>query len=463
MSAEHAVDVVVLGLGAGGEYAAIKLARAGLVVVGVERDLVGGECPFWGCTPSKLMIRGAHVLAEARHVDELAGRAVVEPDLGPTAARIREANHDWTDDGHSGPLREAGVRLVRGRGRLDGPGRVVVETTAGTETYVAGRGVVLATGTEADAPPVPGLAGTPYWTNREVVHATAAPARLGVLGGGPIGAELAQAFARFGSAVTLLEAGPRLLGPEEPEASAAVAAAFAREGIDVRTGVEVEQVDHGGRDGGGFRLRLAGDPGAEVEVDELLVATGRRPNLRGIGLETVGLDPDAGRVAVDERLRAGERLWAVGDVTGEGPFTHVAKYQAVGVVANVLGREVRPADYRALTRVTFTDPEVGAVGLTEQQAREAGVDVRVGLADVPRSSRGWMHGPGNEGVVKVVADAARGVLVGGTVAAPYGGEVMGLLSTAVHAEVPVEVLRGMHFPFPTFQRTIEAALKALDV
>ncbi|MCR6033784.1 NAD(P)/FAD-dependent oxidoreductase [Nocardioides sp. zg-579] len=461
MSPAHQVDVVVLGLGAGGEHVAIKLARAGLSVVGVERDLVGGECPFWGCTPSKLMIRGAHVVAEARHVDELAGYAHVEPDLGPTARRIREANHDWTDDGHSGPLEEAGVRLVRGRGRLDGPGRVLVETPAGPETYVATRGVVLATGTEADAPPVPGLAGTPYWTNREVVHATTAPARLGVLGGGPIGAELAQAFARFGSAVTLLEAGPRILGPEEPEASAAVAAAFMREGIDVRTGVEVERVEH---DGGTFRLHLPGAdlPGEVVEVDELLVATGRRPNLEGIGLETVGLDPAAGRVPVDERLRAGERLWAVGDVTGEGPFTHVAKYQAVGVVADVLGRDVRPADYRGLTRVTFTDPEVGAVGLTEEQARAAGVEVRVGRADVPRSSRGWMHGPGNEGVVKVLEDAARGVLVGGTVVAPYGGEVMGLLSTAVHAEVPVEVLRGMHFPFPTFQRAIETALRDLD-
>lgn len=451
------VDVVVLGLGAGGEHAAIKLAREGLEVVGVEKDLVGGECPFWGCTPSKLMIRGAHVLAEARHVDELAGRATVEPDLAPTARRIREANHDWSDDGHSLPLQEAGVRLVRGRGRLDGPGRVVVERTGGTEVYVARRGVVLATGTEADAPPVPGLAGTPYWTNKEVVHATAAPARLGVLGGGPIGAELAQAFARFGSAVTLLEAGPRLLGPEEPEASAAVTAAFTREGIDVRTGTEVRAVEHGD---GEFRLSL---PDGEVLVDELLVATGRRANLRGIGLETVGLDPDAGRIEVDEHLRAGDRLWAVGDVTGEGPFTHVAKYQAVGVVADLLGRAVRPADYRALTRVTFTDPEVGAVGLTEQQARDAGVDVRVGLADVPRSSRGWMHGPGNEGVVKVVADAERGVLVGGTVVAPYGGEVMGLLSTAVHAEVPVEVLRGMHFPFPTFQRAVETALRRLDL
>jgi len=217
---------------------------------------------------------------------------------------------------------------------------------------------------------------------------------------------------------------------------------------------------------GQFRLRIGGGAagaGEDVVVDELLVATGRRANLHGIGLETVGLDPDAGRIEVDERLRAGERLWAVGDVTGEGPYTHVAKYQAVGVVADLAGREVRPADYRALTRVTFTDPEVGAVGLTEQQAREHGVDVRVGLADVPRSSRGWMHGPGNEGVVKVVADAARGVLVGGTVVAPYGGEVMGLLSTAVHAEVPVEVLLGMHFPFPTFQRAVETALRALDL
>lgn len=451
---EHHVDVVVLGLGAGGEHTAVKLARAGLQVVGVERDLVGGECPFWGCTPSKLLIRGASVLAEARHVDQLAGKATLAPDLGPSARRIRDANHDWTDVGHARPMEEAGVRIVRGRGRLDGPGRVVVETASGAEVYVGARGVVLNTGTAPAVPAIDGLDATPYWTNREIVHATHAPRRLAVLGAGPIGAELAQAFGRFGSEVTLLEAGPRVLGPEEPEASAAVHAAFVREGIDVRTGVEVARIDHDGQ----FRLQV---DDAELVVDELLVATGRRTNLQGIGLETVGLDPDSTTVEVDEHLRAGERLWAVGDITGKGPFTHVSKYQAVGVVNDVLGRPGRPADYRAVTRVTFTDPEVGAVGLTEQQARDRGIEVRIGLAEVPRSSRGWIHGPGNEGVIKVVADAARGFLVGGTTVAPYGGEVLGLLSTAVHAEIPVETLRGMHFPFPTFSRAVETALNDL--
>jgi pyruvate/2-oxoglutarate dehydrogenase complex dihydrolipoamide dehydrogenase (E3) component len=454
MDSSGDVDVVVVGLGSGGQLVAHKLAEAGLRVVGVERRLVGGECPFFGCTPSKLMIRAAHTVAEGRAGRHLAGLGAhaAEPSLVPVATRIREVTHDWHDRAQVEDLEGAGVRVVRGHGRLAGPGAVTVETPDGPQTFRAARGVVLGSGTEPASLPIEGLDATPYWSNREAVHATEAPARLVVVGGGAIGAELAQAFSRLGSRVTLLEAADRLLAGEEPEAAQSVHDALVAEGLDVRTGVTIDRVDHAGV----FRVAVGG---GTVEAEQLLVAAGRRTNLHDLGLGTVGLDPGSDTVEVDERLRAGERLWAVGDITGKGSYTHVAKYQAIGAVRDVLGQDGPPADYRAVTRVTFTDPEVGAVGLTEAQAREQGIRVLTGHADIASSSRGWIHEA--RGVVKVVADADRGILVGATTVAPYGGEVIGLLATAVHAEVPVDRLRTMHFAFPTFHRAIEVALRDL--
>ncbi len=415
MAKSQEVDVVVIGLGPGGEYAAQKLSEAGLEVVGVEKALVGGECPFYGCIPSKMMIRAADALAEGRRVETLGGQIAVRPDWRLVSTRIdKQATNHWNDESHATRLEEAGVEIVRGHGRLDGPGRVQVKLASGSATYEARRGVILNAGTEPAVPDIEGLAATPFWTNREIVRLTELPDSLIVIGGGPIGAELAQALARFGVRVTVVEVADRILGPTEPEASAVIAEVFAKEGIEVITGATIDRVDHDG----GFQVHL-GD--RTLEAEQLLVAAGRRTNLSDAGLDTVGLDPEVRSIETDERMRAGERLWAVGDITGKGQFTHVSMYQGAVAVADILGQDGPVADYRAVSWVTFTDPEVAAVGITEQQARDAGLTVRVGQAEIPESSRGWIHQAGNEGIIKVVADADRGVLVGATAVSPAGG------------------------------------------
>jgi pyruvate/2-oxoglutarate dehydrogenase complex dihydrolipoamide dehydrogenase (E3) component len=447
-------DVVVIGLGVGGEHVAERLAEEGLDVVGVEAELVGGECPYWGCVPSKMMIRAGNLLAEARRVPGMAGSAEVRPDWGPVADRIRdEATDDWNDQVAVDRFTGKGGTFVRGRATLTGPGRVAV----GEEEFSARRGVVLATGTRAAIPPVPGLDATPYWTNRDAIAAKEPPASLIVLGGGAIGVELAQAFARFGTRVTVVEALERLVPMEEPETGELLAPVLEAEGLTVHTGVAASRIDHDPAPG--FLVDLA--DGTRLTADQLLVATGRRVDLTGLGVDSVGLDPKARAVAVDGQLRAGERLWAIGDVTGKGAFTHVAMYQAEIAVRDILGTPGPDADYRALPRVTFTDPEIGSVGLTEAQAREQGLTVRTGLTRIPSSARGWIHKAGNEGLIKLVEDADRGVLVGATSIGPMGGEVLYGLAVAVQAEVPVGRLRHMIYAYPTFHRAVADALANL--
>jgi len=445
------VDVIVLGLGVGGEAVAGNLADAGLDVVGIDDRLVGGECPYWGCIPSKAMVYAA-------------GRAVHEehPDWAPVAARVRELTADWDDSAAVDRLVDKGVTFVRGKGRVTGPDTV----TADGRTWRARHAIVIGSGTEPFVPPIEGLAGTPLWTNREAIEATEAPASLTVLGGGAIGLELAQVFARFGTAVTIVESGERVLAAEDPEASELAARALRDDGVEILLGAGADKVAH---DGTSFTLTLS--DGRHVESERLLVATGRRVDLAAVGADALGVDPHARALPVDGQMRLAPgglqpAVWAVGDVAGHGAFTHVAMYQSAIVTKAVLhaaGRgEAGPdADDSAMPRVTFVDPEIGAVGMTERQARDAGLNVRIGFADLAASSRG--HITGARGFVKVIEDADRGVLVGATSAGPAGGEILGALVVAVRAAVPVATLRDMMYAYPTYHRAIESALADLDV
>jgi pyruvate/2-oxoglutarate dehydrogenase complex dihydrolipoamide dehydrogenase (E3) component len=447
------VDAVVIGMGVAGESVAGTLAEAGWRVVGIESGLVGGECPYWGCIPSKMMIRAANALAEARRVDGLAGTANVVPDWEPVATRIREqATDNWDDQVAVDRFEAKGGIFVRGRARIDGPGLVVVDDRA----FRAERAIVVATGTAPAIPPIPGLDQVDYWTNHEAVEAKELPDSLIVLGAGAIGSEIGQAMARFGTSVTIVEAMNRILPREEPEAGAVVARAFEAEGIDVRVDVLAKEVT---RIGDGVEVTLS--DGATLRADRMLVATGRRTDVTAMGLDTIGVDIAGPFVPTDEHMRVAAGVWAVGDITGRALFTHVGLYQAGVALADILGADGFAADYSAIPRVSFTDPEVGSVGMTEAEARAADLNVATALVEVPATARGWLHASGNEGIIKLVADADRQILIGGTSVGPHGGEVLSMLTLAVHESTPIARLKKMMYAYPTFHRGVEDALGQL--
>jgi dihydrolipoamide dehydrogenase len=441
-------DVVVLGAGAAGEVAAGRLGERGLAVAIVEDRLVGGECSFYACMPSKALLRPVELLAEAGRVR---GLRVDGLDVPAVLARRDEVVHDLDDSSQLPWLEERGVTLVRGRGALAGERRVSV----GDDELVARRAVVLATGSAPFMPPVPGLAEARPWTNQEATTASEVPGRLAVLGGGAVAVELAFAWGGLGSRVTVLQRSARLLEREEPFAGEQVLESLRDAGADVRLGSELARVSRNGS----VRLELKG--GDVVEADEILVATGREPRTTGIGLESVGLEA-GGYVEVDESLRVPGRDWlfAVGDVNGRALLTHMGKYQGRLAADAILGDDVAlRLDGARSPRVVFSEPQVGAVGHTLASAEAAGLRARAVDVETSGNAGGSFVGKGAAGTSRLVVDEDRRIVVGATFTGAEVAEALHAATIAVVAEVPLDEL---WHAVPAFPTRSEAWLRLLE-
>lgn len=439
-------DAVVLGAGPAGEVAVSRLNAQGLRVALIERELVGGECAYWACIPSKTLLRPPDTRAEAARAAGVATPGVTWEEV----AAYRDYMIRNLDDGKQVEgYRDDGIDVFKGEGRIAGPGRVEI----GDQVLETER-IVVATGSDASVPSIEGLEEAGYWTNREATTLAEVPDSIVILGGGPVGVELGQFMRRFGAQVTIVHRGERLLSREDPAVGALISDTLREEGIELRLGAEAVRVD---RHDGERVVTL--DSGAQVRAGELLVAIGRSPRARDIGLDTIGIEPAERGVEIDDRCRVTDGVWAIGDVTGVMPFTHVGMYQGRIVAADIAGETVR-ADYGAVPRVVFSDPEVAAVGLTEQQAIEQGIEVttaRVALAD--SIARPWTYEENPRGQLGLVADRKQQVLVGAWAVAPLAGEWIHYAALAIKTRTPLDVLRDTVAQFPTFT---EAYLKGIE-
>ena len=440
-----------LGGGVAGEAIAGRLRGSGLTLAVVERELVGGECPYWGCVPSKTLLRSGETLAEAGRARSLAASKVEwDLDFPKVSKRVLWMARDLDDTRPAAALEATGAKLIRGAGKVVDLRTVEVEGGQ----YVATKALVIANGGTAAIPPIPGLDQVEYWTNRQAAIPREHPATLVVLGGGAVGVELAQAFARLGSKVTVIEAGPTFLGLEEPEAGMALRPHLEEDGITILLGDAAERVDKGGV---GVVVKLKS--GKSVTGERLLVATGRRANFeawRDAGLTRT----ERGWLKVDpETLEAHAGIYGAGDITGLGGFTHLAHYHGLIVARRLRGEDAR-ADHTAVPRVTYTDPEVASVGLSEQAARERGIEVVTAFTDPAEAARGYIH-DFKGGAVKLVGDKKKGVLVGATLVSPRAGEMLGELVLALKAGIPLSILSDLIHPYPAFNRVLGAVLQEL--